>query len=252
MKRDKKQSLREKSSEEKLVDEIRGLGRTYGLNEVFTTFLELFATGLAMEMDPIHAEERKKRYEELEASLDEEALASYGRMSLLLILVAAENMADPKDILGAVYSELRLNNEWSGQFFTPDPVCRAMAMMTGIGEKSSIEENELTTVCEPTCGSGALLIASIWAMRQKGKLPENMVFMAQDIDIRCVWMAYIQCCLYRIPAVIKHGNSLTMEVWSEWHTADYLRLVMESFREKSTERKDAEKEENSKKEEIAV
>ena len=113
-------------------------------------------------------------------------------------------------------------------------------------------DDDRATVCEPTCGSGALLIASIWAMRQKGKLPENMVFMAQDIDIRCVWMAYIQCCLYRIPAVIKHGNSLTMEVWSEWHTADYLRLVMESFREKSTERKDAEKEENSKKEEIAV
>ena len=43
-----------------------------------------------------------------------------------------------------------------------------------------------------------------------------------------------------------------MKAWSEWHTADYIRLVMESFREKSTERKDAEKEENSKKEEIAV
>ena len=178
---------------------------------------------------------------------------------MFMALAAFENMADPKDILGAVYSELRLNNEVGkassklGQFFTPDPVCRAMAMMTGIGEKSSTEENELTTVCEPTCGSGALLIASIWAMRREGgQGMEHTVFTAQDIDIRCIWMAYIQCCLYRIPAVIKHGNSLTMEVWSEWHTADYLRLVMESFREKSTERKDAEKEENSKKEEIAV
>lgn len=251
MKKDKKQSLREKSSEEKLVDEIRSLGRTHGLNEVFTTFLEMFATGLAMEMDPAHAEERKKRYEELEASVDGEALASYGRMTLLLVFAAAENWQEPKDILGAVYSELRLNNEWNGQFFTPDPVCRAMAMMTGIGEKSSTGEDELTTVCEPTCGSGALLIASAWAARQKGKMQEKMVFAAQDVDIRCVWMTYIQCCLYRIPAVIKHGNSLTMETWSEWHTGDYIRLVMEHFRKDRTERGLSGKE-NQKKEEIAV
>ena len=225
-----------KSSEKKLVDEIRSLGSTHGVNAVFTTFLELFATGLAMELDPVRAEERKKRYEELEASMDKEALASYGRMTMFMALAAFENMDAPKDILGSVYSELHLNNEWCGQFFTPDTVCRAMAMMTGIGGDSCAGGDGLTNVGEPTCGSGAMLIAAWWAVRQKGGQDMGcMIFTAQDIDIRCVWMTYIQCCLYRIPAVVKHGNSLTMEAWSEWHTGDYIRIVMEYFRENPME-----------------
>ncbi len=34
------------------------------------------------------------------------------------------------------------------------------------------------------------------------------------IDIVAVHMAYIQCSLLHIPSVIRHGNSLTNEVWS--------------------------------------
>lgn len=31
-------------------------------------------------------------------------------------------------------------------------------------------------------------------------------------------MAYIQLCLYQIPAVVIHCNTLTMEEWSRWYT----------------------------------
>lgn len=43
-------------------------------------------------------------------------------------------------------------------------------------------------------------------------------FVAQDIDIRRVWMAYIQLSLYGIPAMVIHGNTLTMEEWDRWYT----------------------------------
>lgn len=46
----------------------------------------------------------------------------------------------------------------------------------------------------------------------------NTFFVAQDIDIRCVWMAYIQLSLYGIPAMVIHGNTLTMEEWDRWYT----------------------------------
>ncbi len=39
-----------------------------------------------------------------------------------------------------------------------------------------------------------------------------------DVDIVAVHMAYIQLSLLHIPAVIQHGNSLSMEVWSTWKT----------------------------------
>lgn len=31
-------------------------------------------------------------------------------------------------------------------------------------------------------------------------------------------MAYIQCALFHIPAIIVHGNSLTVEEWDHWAT----------------------------------
>lgn len=53
-------------------------------------------------------------------------------MFALLALAIREHAEDPCDILGDVYHELRLNNEWNGQFFTPDHICRLMAQLTNI------------------------------------------------------------------------------------------------------------------------
>ena len=64
-----------------------------------------------------------------------------------------------------------------------------------------------------------MVIGAVWAMQRKGiDYRRKSFFVAQDIDIRCVWMAYIQLSLYGIPAVVIHGNTLTMETWSQWYT----------------------------------
>lgn len=41
---------------------------------------------------------------------------------------------------------------------------------------------------------------------------------AVDIDIKAVHMCYIQLSLMGIPAVVIHGNPLTLEEWSSWYT----------------------------------
>lgn len=216
---------KEKSFEERLVEEIQNLGRTHGINTVFTNFLELTALALAIQMDPISREERKERYEELESSIDREDLSAYGRMTLYLSLAVLEHKADPKDILGEVYTRLNLSNEWNGQFFTPDFISRMMAEILQIpGELP--EGKEYVTINEPTCGSGTMIYGAVWAMQKKGfDYQRKSLFVAQDIDIRCVWMTYIQCCLYRIPVVVIHGNTLTQENWSYWYSYDGMRAL---------------------------
>ena len=64
-----------------LVDEIRGLGQSQGLNHVFTTFLEISATCISAEIDPSNAEEREKRYEEMTSAMDPnpQLLCTYAR-----------------------------------------------------------------------------------------------------------------------------------------------------------------------------
>ena len=85
-------------------------------------------------------------------------------------------------------------------------------------------EKELTTkpyitVNDPCTGSGALLLGYAGAMkRHKIEYQTKMRAVATDIDLKCVHMAYIQLALYNIPAVIIHGNSLTVEEWSHWFT----------------------------------
>ena len=54
--------------------------------------------------------------------------------------------------------------------------------------------------------------------KQKFDFQHKSFFVAQDIDIRCVWMAYIQLSLYGIPAVVIHGNTMNMEEWDRWYT----------------------------------
>ncbi len=204
------------SYKDELISEIKSLSQSKGLNTVFTTFLEITATSIAAQMDPVNAAEREKRYEEIASKMKPEILSSYARMLALLWLATYAQKDDPCDILGDIYHGLRLNNEWNGQFFTPDNICRMMAQI--INPVDDNKEKPIT-VNEPACGSGAMIIGTIWAMkRQNFDYRYKSFFMAQDIDIRCVWMAYIQLSLYDIPAVVIHGNTLSMKEWSRWYT----------------------------------
>lgn len=215
-----------------LVEEICQLGQTQGANTVFTIFLEITATCLSAETDPSTAKERLARYQEIVNDMEPEAVSAYARMCALLYLAVRENWDEPRDILGAVYHELNLNNAWNGQYFTPDDVCRMMAMITLGEDKLDSANQELLTINEPACGSGAMVVGAVWAMKKAGyDYRQKSLFYAQDIDIRCVWMAYIQLALYEIPAVVVHGNTLTMEEWSRWYTPHAIACLLKEGRQ---------------------
>ena len=58
----------------------------------------------------------------------------------------------------------------------------------------------------------------------------QLVVTATDIDLKCVYMCYLQLALYGIPAVVIHGNTITVEEWSYWFTPVY---VIHGWRYKS-------------------
>lgn len=215
-----------KGRADELVSEIRRMGQTHGLNNVFTTFLELAATSFASQTDILNADKRAERYRSMTENMPMELQGEYGRLCLLLFMAIQDHRDDPIDILGAVYHELRLNNEWNGQFFTPDNISRMMAMMNGFGNQKESEEKPYVTISDSACGSGTMLVAAAWAMLQNNcDYTSKCLCVAQDIDIRCVWMAYVQLALYGIPAVVIHGNSLTTETWDKWYTPNYWSVV---------------------------
>ncbi len=228
----KTKSVEHQDEISEIVKAILEIGYTQGINNAFTTFLEMLAISISCHSDPIHCVEREKRYAEIEKGLTPELVKKYAGITALMFKAAIKNMDAPIDILGAVYHRLNLNNEWSGQFFTPDNVCRMMALMINPIPTPEQVGKEIVTINEPTCGSGTMVIAAAYAMNMnKVDYKTKCMVVAQDLDIRCVWMAYIQLSLYEIPAVVIHQNTLTGEQWSKWYTVRYWAVAQKLNRE---------------------
>lgn len=105
------------------------------------------------------------------------------------------------DPLGDFFME-RMSNDRNGQFFTPMEVCHLMAEIQG-----SFRDGETVNDC--SCGSGRNLLAA-------GKMNRNLIFYAQDIDLRCCKMTLLNMISNSMQGRIVHGNTLTGETWKTW------------------------------------
>ena len=111
-------------------------------------------------------------------------------------------------------------NIGAGQVFTPYYVSKMMAEITIVQKK---EEEHPIVINEPTCGSGGMVIASFEVLKDKNFSPKDFYIVAQDIDINCVNMTFVQCSLLDIPAIILHGNSLTLDIFDKFQTMSFER-----------------------------
>lgn len=82
-----------------------------------------------------------------------------------------------------------------------------------------------------------MVIATADALLSIGQnYQETMHATCIDIDARCVHMTYLQLSMMHIPAVVVHGNALTMEVWGMWYTPAH---ILGGWRAKLRQRRQA-------------
>lgn len=124
----------------------------------------------------------------------------------------SKNRAEGDDILGDAYEYLMRHfatesGKSKGQFYTPAEVSRIMAMIIGIhGAHSSAN----TTVCDPTCGSGSLLLRIGTAANAK------VTLYGQEKDSATSALARMNMILHDYPtAEIKQGNTLANPLFKE-------------------------------------
>jgi hypothetical protein len=118
------------------------------------------------------------------------------------------------DFLGQVTVELELRNKQMGQFFTPYDVSRMIAEMTFESVGGVIERQGFVTVQEPACGAGGMIIAAADALASNGfDTGRHLYVDGTDLSAMCFKMSYIQASLRGIPATIRRGNTLSLEVF---------------------------------------
>lgn len=117
----------------------------------------------------------------------------------------SKNRAEGDDILGDAYEYLMRHfatesGKSKGQFYTPAEVSRVIAKVIGINQGSS----NTTTVYDPACGSGSLLLK----VADEANARVNLY--GQEKDAATSGLARMNMILHDMPtALIEQGNSLT-------------------------------------------
>ena len=121
----------------------------------------------------------------------------------------SQNRADGDDLLGDAYEYLMRHfatesGKSKGQFYTPSEVSRVIAQILGIHQAKTSNE---TTVYDPTCGSGSLLL-KIGAAAGAGK-DVRVTLYGQEKDNATAGLARMNMILHDYTtADIKQGNTL--------------------------------------------
>ena len=152
----------------------------------------------------------------IKADFDDSALLGAGREKVekLTNLIGifesrdldfSQHRADGDDILGDAYEYLMRHfatesGKSKGQFYTPAEVSRVMAQVLGIARAHTSPD---TTVYDPTCGSGSLLLKVAEAA------PTPVTVYGQEKEEATSGLARMNMILHHNPgAVIEQGNTL--------------------------------------------
>jgi type I restriction enzyme M protein len=134
----------------------------------------------------------------------------------------SKNRAEGDDILGDAYEYLMRHfatesGKSKGQFYTPSEVSQIMAKISGIRSANTSAE---TTISDPTCGSGSLLLK----VGDEAGTPVTLY--GQEKDAATSGLARMNMILHNNPtALIAQGNTLTdpkFKVGEALKTFDYV------------------------------
>lgn len=190
------------------------------ISQVFTDFCELGALTLRNSVDRHGWDVREARYLQIASGYEREEL---DRFAELLAQVALELGNGFDDVLGHLYMSLDLGNERLGQFFSPYEVSLLSAQLALGNNLDDLRDQDVITLGEPSCGSGGMVIAMIDTLKRADINHQQRVHVtAQDLDATAVHMTYIHLALLHQPALVVHGNTLTLEQYDVWPTPAHL------------------------------
>lgn len=214
------------TAKKEIIDGLISLSRSSSVWQVFSDWIAFCANFLSNIYDQTHINSRTEQLMELDKKYSDDQKRCLLELFLLLtkLICRAFESGDLYDFLGEIYEELGLGNNKNGQYFTPREIAGFMGeiVVSGISMESAMEKGFITAM-EPASGSGSMVLGFLNSCTKIGlNYKTQCAVLAIDNDIRCVHMCYIQLALYGVPAVVQHGDSLSLQTWSRWYTPVYL------------------------------
>lgn len=187
-----------------IVKTIQSMSGKYSSYNIFHDWCEISAIAIQNACVLIHDDIWQKREEMYKAiflkyTKDEQEKLIY--MFNLLPEAIEDKMGD---ILGEIYMESGAGNKYVGQFFTPFHLSLLTARLD-----LELFNGEVVKMCEPSIGSGGMIIAAAKVIKEKGyDYQKHMEVVGQDLDWLAVYMSYLQLSLLGIDAIIVQGSTL--------------------------------------------
>lgn len=195
---------------DEFTKELSNLDRSKSASEKFRDFCELaFCAYAKLTAAPDRVEALEERYMNIVQTYhDKDTVRAYPR----LMAMVWRGVQDGQDFLGQAAAELNALDAKTGQFFTPMPVSRMMAMIGLQGAETAIKEKGFITLNEPASGAGGMILAAASIIKEMGYDPSShLIVSAQDISQLAYQMCFLQLTFAGIPAYVERCNSLSME-----------------------------------------
>lgn len=200
----------------KFISKLSNLDRSRSVSTIFNDFLTLSCCSLAQTV--YRSDILEQKYLNIIKTYTKEKAEEFSKLLAFLVLGLEQ---ESQDFLGQVYMSLNLGSQANGQYFTPYSVSKFMAEIN-FTEIESLQNNQLITLSEPCCGSGALIIAFAQTLREHNINYQQKLFVeAIDISEMCFKMTYIQLSLLGIPAKVIQGDSLSLKFQQVLYTPFY-------------------------------
>lgn len=199
-----------------IKNNIVSLGRKYDTRQVFEDFVICCAYSLANAAS--YNQEREDEYLRIAKKYEKEEFNSFAKMFAALQIELGKEDFD--DVLGNLYEELGLSSKHLGQFFTPIHISGLMAKITFNAKETQteIEKNGYTSVYDPCCGSGRMLLSYLKLCRANDIDLDKVYFDGADLSKLCSCMTYVNLSLLGASAIVYNQDSLQMKVYDSYIT----------------------------------
>lgn len=199
-----------------IKNNIISLGRKYDTRQVFEDFVICCAYSLANAAS--YNQERENEYLRIAKKYEKEEFNSFAKMFAALQIELGKEDFD--DVLGNLYEDLGLSSKHLGQFFTPIHVSDLMAKITFGAEdiKKEIEKDGYTSMSDPCCGSGRMLLSYLKACRENDINMDKVYFEGADLSKLCCCMTYVNLSLLGASAIVYNQDTLLLDVYDSYIT----------------------------------